>query len=61
MCQFYTIYFLGFGISLTAETTTEVFLSGEAYSPVMTTGSLPCVPEDLGQEAALKLLDEIYR
>ncbi|XP_015590069.1 RNA 3'-terminal phosphate cyclase-like protein [Cephus cinctus] len=51
----------GFGISLTAETTTEVFLSGEAFSPLMTTGSLPCVPEDLGKEAALKLLDEIHR
>ncbi|XP_001604756.1 probable RNA 3'-terminal phosphate cyclase-like protein [Nasonia vitripennis] len=51
----------GFGISLTAETTNEIFLSGEAYSPLMTAGSLPCVPEDLGKEAALKLLDEIFR
>ncbi|XP_011499814.1 PREDICTED: RNA 3'-terminal phosphate cyclase-like protein [Ceratosolen solmsi marchali] len=51
----------GFGISLTAETTTETFYNGEAYSPLMTAGSLPCVPEDLGKEAALKLLDEIYR
>jgi len=51
----------GFGISLTAETTNGVFLSGDAFSPVMTTGSLPCVPEDLGREAAHKLLDEIYR
>ncbi|KAK0077565.1 hypothetical protein PV325_003740 [Microctonus aethiopoides] len=51
----------GFGISITAETTNEVFLSGEAFSPLMTTGSLPCVPEDLGKEAAMKLLDEIYR
>ena len=51
----------GFGISLTAETTTGIFLSGDAFSPEMTTGSLPCVPEDLGKEAAHKLLDEIYR
>ncbi|KYN43352.1 putative RNA 3'-terminal phosphate cyclase-like protein [Trachymyrmex septentrionalis] len=51
----------GFGVTLTAETTKEVFFSGQAFSPLMTTGSLPCVPEDLGKEAAIKLLDEIYR
>ncbi|XP_058798614.1 RNA 3'-terminal phosphate cyclase-like protein isoform X2 [Phymastichus coffea] len=51
----------GFGISLTAETTTGVFFTGEAYNPTMTTGSLPCVPEDLGKAAAMKLLDEIHR
>lgn len=44
-----------------AETTTGIFLSGEAFSPLTETGSLPCVPEDLGREAALHLLDEIYR
>ena len=51
----------GFGVSLSATTTTEVVFSGEAFSPLMTTGSLPCVPEDLGREAAMKLVDEIYR
>lgn len=51
----------GFGVSLSAITTTEVIFSGEAFSPLMTTGSLPCVPEDLGREAAMKLVDEIYR
>ncbi|XP_015119693.1 probable RNA 3'-terminal phosphate cyclase-like protein [Diachasma alloeum] len=51
----------GFGITVTAETTNGVFFSGEAFSPLMTTGSLPCVPEDIGKEAAHKLLDEIYR
>ncbi|XP_011303786.1 probable RNA 3'-terminal phosphate cyclase-like protein [Fopius arisanus] len=51
----------GFGITITAETTNGVFFSGEACSPLMTTGSLPCVPEDIGTEAAHKLLDEIYR
>ncbi|XP_046753307.1 RNA 3'-terminal phosphate cyclase-like protein [Diprion similis] len=51
----------GFGITLVAETTTGVFLSGEAFSPLTETGSLPCVPEDLGKKAALYLLDEIYR
>lgn len=52
---------LGFGITLTAETTKEVFFSEQAFSPLMTTGSLPCIPEDLGRKAAMKLLDEIYR
>ena len=51
----------GFGVSLSAITTTEVVFSAEAFSPLMTTGSLPCVPEDLGREAAMKLVDEIYR
>ncbi|XP_043257625.1 RNA 3'-terminal phosphate cyclase-like protein isoform X1 [Colletes gigas] len=51
----------GFGLSLLAETTTEIAFGGEAFSPLMTTGSLPCVPEDLGKEAAMKLIDEIYR
>ncbi|EZA53395.1 probable RNA 3'-terminal phosphate cyclase-like protein [Ooceraea biroi] len=51
----------GFGVTLTAETTKDVFFSGQAFSPLMTTGSLPCVPEDLGKEAAMRLLDEIYR
>ncbi|XP_012264455.1 probable RNA 3'-terminal phosphate cyclase-like protein [Athalia rosae] len=51
----------GFGLSLVAETTSGIFLSGEAFSPLTEKGSLPCVPEDLGREAALHLLDEIYR
>lgn len=59
--SFVICYMSGFGITLTAETTKEVFFSGQAFSPLMTTGSLPCVPEDLGKEAAMKLLDEIYR
>lgn len=63
----------GFGISITAETTgmkgiskdeenkTRAFFTGEAYCPPMETNSIPCVPEDLGREAAINLLDEIYR
>ncbi|XP_031842240.1 RNA terminal phosphate cyclase 1 [Nomia melanderi] len=51
----------GFGLSLSAETTTETVYGGEAFSPLMTTGSLPCVPEDIGKEAAMKLVDEIHR
>lgn len=51
----------GFGVTLTAETNKETFFSGQAFSPLMTTGSLPCIPEDLGKQAAMELLDEIYR
>ncbi|XP_003395162.2 RNA 3'-terminal phosphate cyclase-like protein [Bombus terrestris] len=51
----------GFGVTLSAETTTDVIFGGEAFSPLMTAASLPCVPEDIGKEAAMKLVDEIYR
>jgi RNA 3'-terminal phosphate cyclase len=47
----------GFGLTLTAETTTGAFLSAE----VATTGSSPEVPEDLGDRGAKLLLEEIYR
>lgn len=55
------INIIGFGVSLSAETTSEVIFGGEAFSPLMSTGSLPCIPEDIGKEAAMKLIDEIYR
>ncbi|XP_071864630.1 RNA terminal phosphate cyclase 1 [Bombus fervidus] len=51
----------GFGVTLSAETTTDVVFGAEAFSPLMTAASLPCVPEDIGKEAAMKLVDEIYR
>lgn len=51
----------GFGICLTAETTTGIVYCGEAVSPIVPPGGLPCIPEDLGKEAGLKLLDEIHR
>ncbi|KAF3423474.1 hypothetical protein E2986_10603 [Frieseomelitta varia] len=51
----------GFGVTLSAETTADVVFGGEAFSPLMTTNSLPCVPEDIGREAAMKLIGEIYR
>ncbi|KOC69913.1 putative RNA 3'-terminal phosphate cyclase-like protein [Habropoda laboriosa] len=51
----------GFGVTLSAETTTDVVFGAEAFSPLMKAGSLPCVPEDIGKEAAMKLVDEIYR
>ena len=53
----------GFGLTLTAETTTGVFLSAEVSSnPVGSeTKREPTVPEDLGQTGAHALLEEIYR
>lgn len=51
----------GFGVSLSAETTADVVFGGESFSPLMTTNSLPCVPEDVGREAAMRLIGEIYR
>jgi len=49
----------GFGVLLTAETTTGVMLSAEACSNP--SGSGVSVPEDLGLLAAQRLLEEIYR
>lgn len=53
----------GFGLTLTAETTTGVFLSAEVSSnPVGSeTKREPTVPEDLGLTGAHALLEEIYR
>jgi len=64
----------GFGLTLTAETTTGVFLSSEVVSKaaaVAATGNSetgisrkqeePTVPEDLGVQGAHALLEEIYR
>ncbi|XP_055844928.1 probable RNA 3'-terminal phosphate cyclase-like protein [Episyrphus balteatus] len=51
----------GFGINLVAETTEGVIFSAECVSNVKEQGNEPSVPEDLGKEAAHKLLDEIYR
>jgi len=50
----------GFGIILTAETTTGVMLCAEVCSNPSGSGSVT-VPEDLGQLAATNLLEEIYR
>ncbi|CAD7090256.1 unnamed protein product [Hermetia illucens] len=51
----------GFGVNLIAETTDGVFYSAEAISNTKDEGKEPSVPEDLGREAAYRLLDEIYR
>jgi len=52
----------GFGLTLTAETTTGVFLNAEVSSkPVGSDNKEPTVPEDLGRTGAFALLEEIYR
>jgi len=50
----------GFGLTLTAETNTGVFLSAEVCSNPAGSGS-PTVPEDLGKLGAKMLLEEIFR
>jgi len=49
----------GFGLTLTAETTTGAFLSADICSSPP--GGSPTVPEDLGAEGARRLLEEVYR
>lgn len=49
------------GLDKDEENKTRAFLTGEACCPPMETNSIPCIPEDLGREAAMKLLDEINR
>ena len=55
----------GFGLVLTAETTTGSFLCAEAASrtkeEMTAEGEEPTVPEELGEQAAHELLEEIYR
>lgn len=51
----------GFGISLVAETTTGTFYTADAVSNAKGSGDEPSVPETVGEEAAYRLLDEIYR
>uniref|UniRef100_A0AC35UDD5 RNA 3'-terminal phosphate cyclase-like protein n=1 Tax=Rhabditophanes sp. KR3021 TaxID=114890 RepID=A0AC35UDD5_9BILA len=50
----------GYGIFLTAETTDGVFYHGEAMSQKGLDNKNPIIPEDLGNLAAERLLDEIY-
>jgi len=47
----------GFGLTLTAETTTGAFLSADICS----SSTKPTVPEDLGVAGAKRLMEEIYR
>jgi RNA 3'-terminal phosphate cyclase-like protein len=51
----------GFGLTLTAETTTGCFLSAEVCSGPAGAGQGPTVPEDLGRQGARALLEEIFR
>ncbi|XP_022105535.1 RNA 3'-terminal phosphate cyclase-like protein [Acanthaster planci] len=49
----------GFGLSLVAETTEGAFLSAELSSNQQ--GQTPTIPEDLGKQTAMLLMEEIYR
>ncbi|TMW47567.1 hypothetical protein DOY81_007352 [Sarcophaga bullata] len=51
----------GFGICLHAETTDGVVFASEVTSHTKDESRDPSIPEDMGKEAALRLLDEIYR
>jgi len=51
----------GFGLTLTAETNSGVFLSAEVCSNPSGSESGPTVPEDLGRLGAKMLLEEVYR
>ncbi|CAH1772483.1 unnamed protein product [Owenia fusiformis] len=54
----------GFGMTLVAETTDGVYYTAEGASNPKHTGdqpSEPTVPEELGRDTAIALLDEIYR
>ncbi|XP_053684175.1 probable RNA 3'-terminal phosphate cyclase-like protein [Sabethes cyaneus] len=51
----------GFGVNLVAETTDGTKFSAEVVSKTMQAGGNPTVPEDLGRDAAMRLLDEVYR
>ncbi|XP_041978837.1 probable RNA 3'-terminal phosphate cyclase-like protein [Aricia agestis] len=50
----------GFGVSLVAETNEKTFYCAEAKSLEAGSGET-VLPEELGRQCALKLLDEIYR
>jgi len=50
----------GFGLTLTAETINGTFLSAEICSNPKGSSDPPSVPEDIGKNAAILLLKEIY-
>lgn len=58
---FLRFHLIGFGVSLTAETTTGVFYTCDNHSNIPSPDIEPSVPEDLGIHAANLLLEEIYR
>ena len=51
----------GFGIFISAETTEGVFYHGEAMSNPKDSEKSQAVPEEVGEEAAKRLLNEIYK
>lgn len=51
----------GFGIFITAETTEGVFYHGEAMSRPKGSNEEQLIPEEVGETAAVALLNEIYR
>ncbi|XP_030378768.1 probable RNA 3'-terminal phosphate cyclase-like protein [Scaptodrosophila lebanonensis] len=51
----------GFGICLLAETTDGVCFAAECNSNIQGEAETPSIPEDLGRETAMSLLNEIYR
>jgi len=51
----------GFGLTLTAETTTGCFLTAEVCSNPAGGGEGPTVPEELGIQGSRLLLEEIFR
>ena len=50
----------GFGITLVAETTKEIYYTAELCSNSSKGKNEPSVPENLGEECAEKLLDQIF-
>lgn len=50
----------GFGLTLVAETVNGFFLSAEMSSTPQGQGD-PILPEDLGRNCAMLLLEEVYR
>ena len=51
----------GFGLTLVAETTEGGFFAAEAVSNPKGSDKGPTVPEDLGKQAAIYLLEEVYK
>ncbi|XP_022248586.1 RNA 3'-terminal phosphate cyclase-like protein [Limulus polyphemus] len=51
----------GFGLSLVAETMNGSFLAAESASNPPGSGKGPSIAEDVGKEAAMLLLEEVYR
>ncbi|XP_053671175.1 probable RNA 3'-terminal phosphate cyclase-like protein [Anopheles nili] len=51
----------GYGINLVAETTDGTTFSAEAVCKTIEEQGNPSIPEELGREAGMRLLDEVFR